>query len=74
METIFQQNKQEEIDIINGFFFYQLHSSNIEWSHLFIKIYHALVKQDPTRYLHPNLKKVITTSLVKEKKKVTKKP
>ena len=74
MEKIFQQKKQEEIDIINGFFFYQLHSFNVAWSHLFIKICHALVKQAPTRYLHPNLKKVITTLLVKEKKKVTKKP
>ena len=74
MEKIFQQKKQEEIDIINGFFFYQLHSFNVAWSRLYIKIFHALVKQAPTRYLHPNLEKVITTLLVKEKKKVTKKP
>ena len=29
MEKIFQQKKQEEIDIINGFFFYLLHSFNV---------------------------------------------
>ena len=74
MEKIFQQKKQEEIDIINGFFFYQLHSINVAWSHFLIKICHALVKKAPTGYLHPNLKKVITKLLVKENKKVTKNP
>jgi hypothetical protein len=54
VEKIFQQEKQEKVDLTIGFFFsLNFISFNVAWSPLFIEMFQDLVERDPIKYVPP---------------------
>ena len=73
MDKIYQQEKQDEVDLTIAFFFYlNFISFNVARSPMFIEMCRALVEQAPIGYVPPGSEKLRTTLLVKAKKEVDK--
>jgi hypothetical protein len=73
MDNIFQQEKQDEVDLTIGFFSISTSfHSMFPRSPLFIEMCRALLDQAPTGYVLPSLERLRTTLLVKANKEVDK--